>query len=70
MEDAKCPNCNASMIPTTDTDGSKKYKCQYCGNIVTCQQSTSDKIFSFLNRVLVSRETTPQCYIKREKICK
>ncbi len=58
MESVKCPNCNASMIPTTGTDGSKKYKCQYCGSIITYQQSTSDKIIGLFNRLLTSREST------------
>lgn len=57
MESIKCSNCNASMLPSVNRDGETKYQCQYCGNIITFQQSTSEKVIGLLNRVLNSRES-------------
>lgn len=52
MEQTKCPNCSASMILVSNSDGTKSYKCQYCGGKFPIPAKTvSDKVFAFVNRV-------------------
>ncbi|WP_376744092.1 hypothetical protein [Prevotella brunnea] len=33
----KCNNCNEVFMAETDKYGQQKYRCPYCGNVVTCQ---------------------------------
>ena len=52
MERAQCPNCSANMIMVSNSDGTKSYKCQYCGGKFPIPAKTiSDKVFAFVNRV-------------------
>lgn len=53
MENQKCPNCSAPMILINNRDGTTSYECKYCGYVLNNRpKTTSDKIFSFINRAV------------------
>ena len=53
MEQQKCNQCSAPMTLITKRDGTNAYRCEYCGAVIDIiPKTTSDKVFSFINRAI------------------
>lgn len=53
MENQKCPSCSAPMHLINNSDGTDSYVCDYCGSVINNRpKTTSDKVFSFINRAI------------------
>lgn len=62
MENQKCASCGAPMSFINDKTGTYAYHCDYCGYQVNIRpESTSDKVFTFVNRAVnaFSRDDDP-----------
>lgn len=64
----KCNNCGRDFVAETETFGTMKYRCPYCGNVLTCRFDPPTHLRTRARSVIPLVEVTPIEAKKAEKL--